>query len=193
MDAFTDEQRGLLAAAVERARLDLGWGKEEAARHAHISSITWKRVEDGQRVQATKLRAIEIALGWGGGSMDRVARGRPVVVADNDNIEQIRSRGWADRNDTVIWDGFRAATQYANDCEARGANPQLVKDFIGDAVALLNEVGRIRAHPDESSLLSRDEYDVAGEAAAARVRESQGKALRSDDVPPDELGSETGA
>ena len=152
MDDYTEEQRLLVATAVEQARLDKQWSKEEAARHAGISSITWKRVEDGLRVQVTKLRAIEIALGWGGGSMDRVARGRPVVVADGDDIQQIRSRGWADPDDQAIWEGFRAATQYAQDCGARGATPQLVSDFIGDAVALLNEVGRIRAHPESSSL-----------------------------------------
>jgi hypothetical protein len=167
VDDYTDEQRQRVAKAVEQARLDRGWAKEEAARHAKISSITWKRVEDGLRVQTTKLRAVEVALGWGGGSMDRVARGRPVVVEDRDTIEQIRSRGWADHDDTVIWEGFRHATQYANDCGARGADPQLVKDFIGDAVALLNEVGRVRAHPDASSLLSdppaRTDYATAAD------------------------------
>jgi hypothetical protein len=163
VDDYTDEQRKRVAAAVEKARLDRGWAKEEAARHARISSITWKRVEDGLRVQTTKLRAVEVALGWGGGSMDRVARGRPVVIEDHDTIEQIRERGWADHSDDAIWEGFQAVSQYARDCGARGANPQLVKDFIGDAVALLNEVGRVRRHPEHSSLLSEapDTTDLA--------------------------------
>ncbi len=152
MDDYTPEQRELIAAAVESARLDRGWSKEEAARHANISSITWKRVEDGLRVQVLKLRTIELALGWGGGSMDRIARGRAVVVEDSDTIEEIRARGFADHGDDAIWTGFRAATQYAQDCGARGANQQMVSDFIGDAVALLNEVGRVRAHPEVSEL-----------------------------------------
>lgn len=155
MEDYTQEGRDLIAAAVEAARLDRGWGKEEAARHAGISSITWKRVEDGLKVQTMKLRAIELALHWGGGSMDRVARGRPIVVSDSDTIEQIREKTWADHSDSAIWEGFRAATQFANDCGARGANRQLVSDFIGDAVVLLSEVGRIRRHPEDSDLVDR--------------------------------------
>lgn len=179
---YTEEQRLLIAKAVEQARLDRGWGKEEAARHAHISSITWKRVEDANRVQGTKLRAIEVALGWGGGSMDRVARGRPVVTEDHDTIEQIRERGWADHNDTVIWVGFRQATQYAMDCEARGANPQLVQDFIGDAVGLLNEVGRVRAHPETSHLKSR--------AGSSDLQEKSEEWLRQGGLGTDPEGDE---
>lgn len=167
MDDYTDEQRSLIASEVERARLDRGWGKEEAGRHAKISSITWKRVEDGLKVQTTKLRAIEVALGWGAGSMDRVARGRDVAVKDTDTIEQFRARGWADHDDSAIWEGFRAATQFAQDAGARGANPKLVSDFVGDAVALLAEVGRVRAHPETSALLSQDELD-----AKRRARDS---------------------
>jgi DNA-binding XRE family transcriptional regulator len=49
---------------VAMARADLGWSKEEAARRAGISSITWKRVEDGLPVQDVKLRAVYRTLGW---------------------------------------------------------------------------------------------------------------------------------
>lgn len=180
MDDYTDEGRIRVGKAVEAARLDKGWGKEEAGRHAGISSITWKRIEDGQRVQNTKLRAVEIALGWGGGSMDRVARGRQVVVSDTDTIEQIRERGYADHSDDAIWTGFRAATQFANDCGARGANPRLVSDFIGDAIALLNEIGRVRRHPEASSLrlpsgLTAAEIEEAEAAAIAALRKIQAR------------------
>jgi transcriptional regulator with XRE-family HTH domain len=51
-----------LADAVRQARLDRGWSKEEAARRAGISSITWKRVEDGLPVQDVKRRVIEALL-----------------------------------------------------------------------------------------------------------------------------------
>lgn len=198
MDDYSAEQRDLIAAAVEQARLDKGWGKEEAARHANISSITWKKVEDGRRVQTTKLRAVEIALGWGAGSMDRVARGRPLAVQDDDMIEQIRERGWADHKDEVIWTGFRQATQYAMDCEARGANHQLVRDFIGDAVVLLNEVGRVRAHPEASGLrgdLVPTNAQRGADTAVAKDDEQRrltsGK--RENDPPADAQEGETGS
>ena len=54
------EQLERLARRVERARLGQGWSKEKAAREAGISSITWKRVEDGLGVQDVK-REIGIA------------------------------------------------------------------------------------------------------------------------------------
>lgn len=50
------------AKAVIAARLERGWSKEEAARHAGISSITWKRAEDALPVQDVKRRAIERTL-----------------------------------------------------------------------------------------------------------------------------------
>ncbi|WP_074329660.1 helix-turn-helix domain-containing protein [Mycobacteroides abscessus] len=68
-DGFTEEQRSRIGGAVEQARIERGWGKEAAARHAGISSITWKRVEDGLSVRDTSLRAIEKTLGWPPGHM----------------------------------------------------------------------------------------------------------------------------
>lgn len=72
---FTDDERGKIAAQVTAARVERGWGKEEAARRADISSITWKRVEDGFAVHETKLRAIETALEWPEGTMSATAQG----------------------------------------------------------------------------------------------------------------------
>lgn len=61
---WTQEDHGQLASAVESLRRERGWSMEEASRRAGISSITWKRVEDGLPVQDAKLGAIERALGW---------------------------------------------------------------------------------------------------------------------------------
>lgn len=60
---MTDQDLQALAKAAEAARLAKGWSKERAAREADVSSITYKRVEDGQRVQDAKLAAITRALG----------------------------------------------------------------------------------------------------------------------------------
>lgn len=60
MDAPLDLNR--LAVRVKTARVRRGWSKEHAAREAKISSITWKRVEDGLPVQDAKLAAIGKAL-----------------------------------------------------------------------------------------------------------------------------------
>lgn len=60
---MTDEGLAALAKAAEAARLAKGWSKERAAREADVSSITYKRVEDGLKVQDAKLAAIKAALG----------------------------------------------------------------------------------------------------------------------------------
>lgn len=51
------KQRQAVADEVRRAREQRGWSKEHAARKADISSITWKRIEDGLAVQDVKLAA----------------------------------------------------------------------------------------------------------------------------------------
>ena len=57
------EGRPSLADRVRAARIERDWSKEEAARQAGISAITWKRIEDGLRVQEGKLAAALRALG----------------------------------------------------------------------------------------------------------------------------------
>ena len=52
-----------LGRRVVRARLARGWSKEQAAREASISSITWKRVEDGLGVQDVKRARVLEVLG----------------------------------------------------------------------------------------------------------------------------------
>lgn len=75
MDELTPQELAVIGHAVAAARVQRTWGKEEAARAAEISSITWKRVEDGHRVQDIKLRAVERALGWPYGSLTKIGRG----------------------------------------------------------------------------------------------------------------------
>lgn len=93
---FTADERSKIAAQVTAARVERGWGKEEAARRAGISSITWKRVEDGLAVHETKLRAIEAALGWREGTMSATAQGAtPATISRGgvDNEGQVARNG----------------------------------------------------------------------------------------------------
>ena len=74
-----DEELARIAKAVEQRRLALKWSKDEAARQAEISRITWRRIEDGLPVQDAKLAAAEDALGMEPGSLDSVrAGGKPL-------------------------------------------------------------------------------------------------------------------
>lgn len=58
-----EEQRIALGDRVRIARLTRGWSKEQASREAGISSITWKKVEDGLSVQDHKRFAVLLTLG----------------------------------------------------------------------------------------------------------------------------------
>lgn len=77
MRVMNSEQLERLGKRVERARLTHGWSKEQAAREAGISSITWKRVEDGLGVQDVKRARVLEVLG-----LDD--RGEPVGVSSQD-------------------------------------------------------------------------------------------------------------
>ena len=63
MSVMNPQQLEQLGHRVERARLTRGWSKEQAAREARISSITWKRVEDGLGVQDVKRAQVLEVLG----------------------------------------------------------------------------------------------------------------------------------
>jgi hypothetical protein len=77
MRRMNPEQLKQLGRRVERARLAHGWSKEQAAREARISSITWKRVEDGLGVQDVKRAAVLDVL-----ALDD--RGEPVGAPSQD-------------------------------------------------------------------------------------------------------------
>lgn len=116
---FTAEERGNIAVQVTAARVERGWGKEEAARRAGISSITWKRVEDGRAVHETKLRAIEAALGWRDGAMSVAAHGAtpaPSSVGGGND-------GPAARND--VEEEFAAMERVASALDALAHAPEV--------------------------------------------------------------------
>lgn len=54
---------------------DLGLSREAAVRRSELNRETWKRVERGQRVKADTYRAVERALNWPAGTMQRIIGG----------------------------------------------------------------------------------------------------------------------
>lgn len=76
---------------VREARIARGWSKEEAARRAGVSSITWKRVEDGMRVRETSLAKILGAVAVGGPGQDEAT-----TAAGSDDLLYKRPEGVAD-------------------------------------------------------------------------------------------------
>ena len=59
---YTDEERRRIGEAVRRARIRAGLDKEPAARAAQVNSITWKRVEDAEKVRDASLGTILASL-----------------------------------------------------------------------------------------------------------------------------------
>lgn len=62
MGVMSDQDLQELATQAKAARLAKKWSKERAAREADVSSITYKRLEDGLAVQDAKRAAIISAL-----------------------------------------------------------------------------------------------------------------------------------
>lgn len=60
--SYTDEQRRLIGEEVTRIRVLKGLGKEGASEAAGVSSITWKRVEDGEPVRDASLGRVLVSL-----------------------------------------------------------------------------------------------------------------------------------
>ena len=77
-----DDERRELASRVTTARLTAGMGKEGAARFAGVSSITWKRVEDGLPVRADRLALILEAVK----AMTTPAAPRDITEFDDDEL-----------------------------------------------------------------------------------------------------------
>ncbi|PWK81647.1 helix-turn-helix protein [Lentzea atacamensis] len=74
----TDDARQRLGDLVAARRKELGLSKEAAARLAGISSITWKRIEDGDPVQDAKYASASTALNWDPSAMENyLADGLP--------------------------------------------------------------------------------------------------------------------
>lgn len=106
--------RRAIAQAVRDARLARGWGKEEAARQAGVSSITWKRVEDGFNVQDAKLALILDALDIQAEAVDDAA-------ADMAHVDSL---------DEVVRIAERVAAEYMKS----GGDPVKAAELIAAAV-----------------------------------------------------------
>jgi hypothetical protein len=73
--AYSEHKRRQIADAVRRKRVADGLGKEEAASRAKISSITWKRVEDGEKVRDVSLGKMISSMGFA--SIDELVASNP--------------------------------------------------------------------------------------------------------------------
>jgi hypothetical protein len=160
---------------VERERINRGWNKEDAARRAGISSITWKRVEDGQRVQDTKRRAIEEVFGWDYGSLTAAAKGQPPILASDANrAGEPATDGRASDNQLVAWLGVIA--RFAHGCVTRGADQGAANTLIHDASELLDSV--TAASPRIAVSANGAEYDA--DAALRRLEAERAKRTMSE-------------
>lgn len=80
-----------LGRRVKTARLKRGWSKEQAAREAQISAITWKRVEDGLSVQDAKRQAVLNCLGLDDRGETWEQAVGPYVAAPSDDAPEVNT------------------------------------------------------------------------------------------------------
>lgn len=95
---YTDEQRRQIGRAVSRKRMDAGLDKEDVSGRAKMSSITWKRVEDGDPVRDSSLGKVLRVIGV---DLDEVLSddqvdSRPAVfldeASDDDLVKELAKR-----------------------------------------------------------------------------------------------------
>lgn len=67
-----------LAAAVRDRRLELGWTKQQSAKEAGVTVVTYRQVETAQSVRDTTYAAIERAFGWPAGACMAILDEGPV-------------------------------------------------------------------------------------------------------------------
>jgi DNA-binding XRE family transcriptional regulator len=173
----TPEKLERLGQRVEQERVSRGWGKEQAAREAGISSITWKRIEDGQPVQDMKRRAVEITLGWEYGSMDRVMEGRePVVMVGP--LQRAEPPGAAFSRDREanrpLWEAVQGVYKFAELAREAGGAPEFIEDLYTAAIALLGSVSR------RNEILARS--DAPADVTELAVRRDAATAPHQDDI-----------
>lgn len=150
-----DLDRARIAEAVKAARVARGWSKEEAARQAKISSITWKRVEDGLRVQDVKLRAIENTFGWEYGSVQRISVGRPPVEVPQDDVTSF-PRTHKNR-DAKLQALLNSAWEFARYCRDLGVQDDLVEDYHTYSLSLFEAASKLQEGEDWKRVIAGDE------------------------------------
>lgn len=114
MAGMNDVDLEQLATRAKAARLSKQWSKERAAREADVSSITYKRVEDGLPVQDAKRAAVISALGIEWPAPEHAAAGTGSVSADSQSdpefefLTRVRDDLTAEEMDQLM----REATPY---------------------------------------------------------------------------------
>ncbi|RIR35618.1 hypothetical protein D2E36_01665 [Mycobacteroides abscessus] len=145
MTTYTPNELERLGHEVAAERMERRWGKEAAARRAAISSITWKRVEDGLPVRETSYRSIEAAFGWPPGRIDDLARGRAsgeaALNADDEQALTLLTREQVAR--------FLLAAERKNEGTHSDADERAIQDFIAHERAS----AAIRPGPDLGKLV----------------------------------------
>lgn len=124
-DALVSEHLDLLGERVRQARLDLAWSKEQAAREAEISSITWKRVEDGLPVHDVKRAAVLRVLGLDhdGQRLADAATSRDYVAAPGAREDGGDSDGDVLRAIRAMQEDLRSMSERLARLEQRGTEP----------------------------------------------------------------------
>lgn len=72
-----------LAALVLQRRAAMGWSKEKAADDSGVARMTYRRIEDGERVQAASYAKVERGLGIAAGACKAVLDGAPSLLLDD--------------------------------------------------------------------------------------------------------------
>ncbi|MFC7720996.1 helix-turn-helix domain-containing protein [Nonomuraea recticatena] len=93
MDRDAHPDYAALAKATRERRLTLGLSINAAAKAAHMSPITWSRVEAGKHVRELTYAAVERVLGWNSDSAAAVLAGGQPTLASTEGPVREQSDG----------------------------------------------------------------------------------------------------
>lgn len=136
--AYTEDQRRVIAEAVRNKRITRGLDKEPAARAVDISSITWKRVEDGKGVRDASLAKVLSFLGLP--NAEDLVSGRSATEGRAPEPTHPRLAG-AVHYGTLLWDAVvdAADSVRGTPCEQKAEHAVIVAaDVLPELVLMLN-------------------------------------------------------
>lgn len=120
-----------LASAVREARVSLGLTKEGAARLGPLSSITWKRAEDGERIHELSLAKIERVLGWEPGTAARILAEPWTPAGEGGEVAEVQQLGEGVAALMSVLDAASPVARAAALAAAQAAAAQAIAAFDG--------------------------------------------------------------
>jgi hypothetical protein len=117
---------------VSTRRAQLGISKDEAARRAKMSNVTWKRIQDGLPVRDTTYGKVDPVLMWAPGTCLAIANGSTQEPLLSETVGEVRVTQLPDAEAslrTVVRDAVIATAPELTGTQIREIGDQVVEEL----------------------------------------------------------------